>query len=69
VIPTNVTVTPHGFFLNNGTSPFLVKGIGYSPTPPGMYPDDYYTNEFAYLFARDMPHIRAMGANVIRFVL
>lgn len=52
--------------------PFQVRGVCYQPTPIGDDPahaaprGDYYTAEYAELWARDLPRIRAMGANVVR---
>lgn len=58
-------------FLVNGTSggavsPFYIQGVGYSPTPPGMEPTDFYTLAHKYLYVEDIPVIAQTGANVIR---
>lgn len=51
--------------------PFYVRGVCYSPVPVnesmlfGPY-GDYFTDEYAFLWRRDLPLIRAMGANAIR---
>ncbi len=46
---------------------FIVKCVGYSPTPIGEGPGgDYYTFENRSLYERDFPFIRSMGANCIR---
>jgi len=51
--------------------PFLVKGICYSPTPinGSVYfapYGDYFTAEYSFIWLRDLPLIKAMGANVLR---
>jgi len=52
--------------------PFLMRGVCYQPTPIGTNPafappfGDYYTSSYANLYERDIPLIRAMGANTIR---
>jgi hypothetical protein len=63
------TVTNRHLFLNN--SLFNVQGICYSPTPIGMAGNtppygDLFTTTYSHLWARDFPHLRNMGANVIR---
>lgn len=51
--------------------PFHVRGVCYSPVPVnesmlfGPY-GDYFTDEYAFLWRRDLPLITAMGANAIR---
>jgi hypothetical protein len=53
-------------------APFVVRGVDYQPTPIGENPSqsapfgDYYTAAYAAIRARDLPLLRAMGANVIR---
>jgi hypothetical protein len=57
--------------LVNG-QPFTIKGVGYSPVPIGVDPEiappygDYYTSNYSPIYARDLPLLRAMGANTIR---
>ncbi|MBE2215225.1 MAG: hypothetical protein IAE82_15235 [Opitutaceae bacterium] len=52
--------------------PFQVRGVCYQPAPIGDNPSaaapygDYYTAGYAALTARDLPNLRALGANVIR---
>ena len=51
--------------------PFLVQGICYSPVPvnESVYwkpTGDYFTNEYSFIWLRDLPLIKAMGANVVR---
>ncbi|KAJ1619479.1 glycoside hydrolase superfamily [Pavlovales sp. CCMP2436] len=54
-----------------GGKAFYVRGVCYSPVPInesmlfGPY-GDYFTDEYAFLWRRDLPLIRAMGANAIR---
>jgi hypothetical protein len=43
-----------------------VKGIAYSPVPAGEsvdnYPHgDYFTEDYAYLWSRDLPQLKANG--------
>ena len=42
--------------------------MGYSPTPIGMEPTDYYIPKYRYLYMNDIPVIAGMGVNVIRLV-
>jgi len=51
--------------------PTLLTGICYSPVPinSSVYFDpygDYFTSEFSFIWLRDLPLIKAMGANVLR---
>mmetsp|Transcript_4245 Transcript_4245/g.9944 ORF Transcript_4245/g.9944 Transcript_4245/m.9944 type:complete len:616 (-) Transcript_4245:337-2184(-) len=52
--------------------PFYMKGVAYSPVPLGEDPlygapyGDYFTNEYAAFWVRDLPLLKAMGANTIR---
>ncbi len=58
--------------LLRGGVAFQVRGVCYQPTPIGDDParaaprGDYYTPEYAALWARDLPLLRALGANVVR---
>jgi hypothetical protein len=53
-------------------APFQVRGVCYQPTPIGENPSaappfgDYFTAGYSALAARDLPNLRALGANVIR---
>ena len=56
--------------LVNG-EPFLVRGICYSPIPinESVYfapYGDYFTADYSFVWLRDLPLIKAMGANVLR---
>lgn len=56
-------------FVNE--KPFAVRGICYSPTPinESVYfapYGDYFTAEYSFIWLRDLPLIKAMGANVVR---
>ena len=51
--------------------PFIVKGICDSPIPDNesvyFAPyGDYFTAEYSFIWLRDLPLIKAMGANVVR---
>ncbi|MCU0521705.1 MAG: hypothetical protein MUF84_13565 [Anaerolineae bacterium] len=51
--------------------PFVVRGIGYAPTPIGddpSYPPhgDYFTSGYAAGYERDLALLRTMGANTVR---
>lgn len=49
----------------------MIQGICYSPVPIGESVNvgakgDYFTLDYAYIWQRDLPLIKAMGANTIR---
>ena len=51
--------------------PFYIQGVCYSPIPVGESPSfdprgDYFTLEYAWIWKRDLPLIKAMGATTIR---
>eukprot|EP00808_Paulinella_micropora_P002770 g69914.t1 len=52
--------------------PFFIKGVCYSPAPIGDSPvagppyGDYFTAEYSRIWERDLPLMKAMGANVVR---
>lgn len=51
--------------------PFNIKGVCYSPVPMGESVSfipygDYFKEQYAYIWKRDLPLIKAMGANSIR---
>jgi hypothetical protein len=67
--PTPVTVTGKQLLVNG--SPFKVKGVVYSPVPIGEDPNlppygDYFTLPYRALSERDLPLLRALGANTLR---
>ena len=52
-------------------NPFWIQGICYSPVPIGESVSfapkgDYFTPDFAYIWKRDLPLIKAMGATTLR---
>lgn len=52
-------------------SVYHVQGICYSPVPVGESPQwvplgDYFTADYAYIWARDLPLLKAMGVNTLR---
>ena len=64
-----VRIQGRRLFVND--EPFLVRGICYSPTPinESVYFEpygDYFTAEYSFVWLRDLPLIKAMGANVLR---
>lgn len=51
--------------------PFEVRGVCYSPTPinESVYfvpHGDYFTSDYSFIWQRDLPLIKAMGANMLR---
>jgi hypothetical protein len=72
VIPTTTTVTVSGHHLTVDGEPFIIKGVGYAPTPIGDDPEtsppygDYFTTNYSAVYSRDLPLLREMGANTIR---
>lgn len=65
-------VTVKGRELHFDGERIVVRGICYQPTPLGDNVEedpphaDYFTAGYAALHERDLPHLRAMGVNVIR---
>lgn len=64
-----VEVRDNMLFVNG--APFWIQGICYSPVPIGESVSfapkgDYFTPDFAYIWARDLPLIKAMGATTLR---
>eukprot|EP00457_Paulinella_chromatophora_P003193 gb/GEZN01003199.1/.p1 GENE.gb/GEZN01003199.1/~~gb/GEZN01003199.1/.p1 ORF type:complete len:603 (+),score=93.37 gb/GEZN01003199.1/:131-1939(+) len=65
-----VTRIGNKMFVNG--QPFFIKGICYSPAPIGESPvagepfGDYFTAEYSRIWERDLPLMKAMGANVVR---
>lgn len=52
--------------------PFTIKGVGYAPVPICIDPTttppygDYFTSNYSYIYNRDLPLLRQMGANTVR---
>ena len=68
--PNTVTLTSTGTMMVDG-QPFKINGLAYSIVPIGESErtgnkGDYFTPEYAYMWMRDLPRIKAMGANTIR---
>jgi beta-galactosidase/beta-glucuronidase len=67
---THVTIFGRKVLVNG--RPFIVRGIGYAPTPVGddteAHPPygDYFTSAHSAIFNRDLPLLRQMGANTVR---
>ena len=64
-------VRVHGRQLLVDGRPFEVRGVCYSPVPinESVYfapYGDYFTAEYSFIWRRDLPHIKAMGANTVR---
>ena len=69
---TRLQRAPEGLGLTLDCRPFLMRGVAYSPAPTGDDPGfgepwgDYFTSEYASIFARDLTLVREMGANTLR---
>ena len=65
---TKVTIKGRQLLVNG--NPFIIRGVGYSPTPIGEDPEskykDFYSYKYKDIYDRDIPLIRGMGANTIR---
>lgn len=67
-------VTTSGRQLMINGSPFLMKGVVYSPAPIGDDPEtiapygDYFTLDYNAVYNRDLPLLRQMGANTVRLL-
>lgn len=68
--PARVTIEEAGLLVDG--KPFLVKGVVYSPVPPGVDPlgkDESWTwIEHPEIYERDFALMKRMGANAIRVV-
>ncbi len=71
-LPLQAAFTVAGRRLLRDGQPFFIQGVCYQPTPVGkdnaVEPPygDYYTANYAALQDRDLPNLRALGANVLR---
>jgi hypothetical protein len=69
---TRSVVAIHQSQIYLNSLPFVIKGVGYSPTPIGIDPEtsnppaDNYTVKSSAQYQRDLPILREMGANTIR---
>jgi len=67
---TTWAVTNRQVYVNG--QPFLMRGVGYQPTPIGENPStsapngDYYTPKYQAIYVRDLQNLRDMGANAVR---
>jgi len=65
-----ITISNRSILLNNQS--FTLRSVGYSPVPIGIEPEttppygDYFTSNYDYIYNRDLPLLRQMGANTIR---
>jgi hypothetical protein len=65
-------VTIHQRQIRVNGQPFTIQGVGYAPTPIGADPElgnpngDNFTAASSALYQRDLPLLRAMGANTLR---
>ncbi len=70
--PQSPAVTVSGRRILVDGLPVLIRGVGYAPTPIGDDPEtmspngDYFTTAYSPIYQRDLPLLRAMGANTIR---
>ena len=67
--PSRAEVRGRQLIVNN--EPFMAKGICYSPVPinESVYfapYGDYFTLDYSFIWLRDLPKMKAMGANVVR---
>ena len=67
--PPLVRIDGHQLIVDD--KPFYIQGICYSPIPVGESPSfdprgDYFTLEYAWIWMRDLPLIKAMGATTLR---
>ena len=47
-------------------APFVARGVAYNPTPAGADRADYLADGNAAIWARDLPVLEALGANLLR---
>ena len=64
-------VTADGYVLKVNGSPFVIKGMNYSPVPIGTKPEfipygDYFIPFYANVWRPDLDKIREAGVNVIK---
>lgn len=64
-------VTADGYILKVNGSPFVIKGMNYSPVPIGTKPEfipygDYFIPHYANVWKPDLDKIREAGVNVIK---
>ena len=71
-LPAAASFTVQGRQLLRDGHAFQVRGVCYQPAPIGDNPSaaapfgDYFTSNYGAITGRDLPLIRALGANVIR---
>lgn len=70
-LPARAEFTVSGRRILKDGVAFTIKGVCYNPTPIGengsRAPNgDYFTSQYSALWDRDLPQLRAMGANVLR---
>jgi len=76
VAPDNLLFTVNGSVIQLNGSPFLAKGLNYSPTPiggatfnPGIgdwFTPPWWTGSTSGMGARDLPNFANMGVNTLR---
>ena len=68
--PTTVTIQGRQIYVNG--QPFMMRGVGYAPTPIGRDPEtlnpgeDFFSAGYAATYTRDLELLRDMGANTVR---
>lgn len=62
--PTKVEIRGRELYVND--EKFIIKGVGYAPTPIGYYPWEKDVFSDPDIYSRDLPLLRAMGCNTIR---
>jgi len=68
--PNAVTINADGTMTVDG-QPFKIKGVAYSIVPIGESErtgtkGDYFTADYAYMWARDLPMLKSVGINTLR---
>jgi hypothetical protein len=71
--PNSVVLDPATGALTVNGQPFKIRGLAYSPVPVGENvhdvggaQGDYFTPDYVYIWARDLPAIAAAGFNTVR---
>jgi hypothetical protein len=69
-LTTTLTISGRQILVDG--APFTIKGVGYAPVPICIDPTttppygNYFTSDYSYIYNRDLPLLRQMGANTCR---